>query len=103
VKLRAKLKARIGELTKPRELSVTPRGKAGMSNRNNTEVIAALRKAKARGEIPSLTFEYNPHTILFGKDPLYLRPKSGDLKRVAVKVRRSLRKAFGSKYTVRLV
>ena len=97
------LRESLRKLTKPREMSVTPRGKSGMSSRENTEVIAALRKAKARGEIPGLTFQYNPRTTLFGKDPLYLSPKNADLKQTAVKVRRVLQKSFGNRYSVKLL
>ncbi len=86
-----------------KEFAVSVKGKPGLTSKENSEVINALRQARVAGELPRLSFEYNPHPKLFGKDPLYLSPKTGDVKRVAVKVRTALRKRFGSKYSVHLV
>ena len=86
-----------------KEFAVSVKGKSGLSGKENSEVIAALRQAKAAGEIPRLSFEYNSHPKFFGKDPLYLSPKTGDVKRAAVKVRTALRKRFGDKYSVYMV
>ena len=86
---------------KPKEISIT-KGKQGLSKSENKEVITALRAARGREEIPALTFEYNRSPLFFGKDPLYLEPKTADLRRTAVKVRTVLRRAFGNKYSVHL-
>ena len=86
-----------------REFAVSVKGKSGLTSKENSEAINALRQAKVAGEIPGLLFEYNPHPKIFGKDPLYLSPKTGDVKRAAVQTRTALRKRFGSKYSVYLV
>ena len=87
---------------KPNCISIFPKGKVGMSGGENNEVLAILRRARARGELPSLTFEYNKHPRIFGKDPLYIYVKGASLGRTGVKIRTILRKAFGSKFLVRL-
>ena len=86
-----------------KEFAVAVKGKSGLSSKENKDVITALRQARTAGEIPGLSFEYNPHPKVFGKDPLYLSPKTGDVKRAAVQVRTALRKRFADKYSVYLV
>ncbi len=85
------------------EFAVSRMGKGGLSRQEISEVLATLKLAKAKGEIPPLTYEASSHSRLFGKDPIYLSPKSADLKRTAVKVRMLLRRKFGDKYSVYLV
>ncbi len=84
-----------------REITITRNGK-GLSKSEVNEVISTLRKAKAEGKLPSLTYEYNPRTLLFGKDPIYITPKTAPLERIGVKIRAILRGKYGSKYSVRL-
>lgn len=89
---------------KAKEFFVVPRGKMGMSSKENNEVLAVLRAARLRGELPPLQYEYNKHPTLWGKDPLYLHPKSGvDVARTGVRVRTVLRREFGSRFSVKLV
>jgi len=83
-------------------MSIT-RNSKGLSKSEVNEVLSSLKRAKAKGLLPSLSYEYNPHTLLFGKDPLYVKPKAAPLARTAVKVRQVLRSEHGSKYSVRLV
>ena len=87
---------------KPQEIAITPKGKSGMSGKDNDAVLVVLRKARAQGVLPAMSFEYNKHPRVFGSDPLYLLPKGADLKRTGVKVRSVIRQAFGDKYSVRL-
>ncbi len=85
-----------------KEFYITAAGKTGLSSKENDEVLSALRSARRESEIPELHYEYNKHPRIFGKDPVYLRPKSGSVKRTAVLVRKAIRKRFGNKYAVRL-
>lgn len=87
---------------KPSEIEITPKGKRGMSGKDNDAVLAVLRRARTQGVLPSMSFEYNRHPRIFGSDPLYLTPKGADLRRTAVKVRSVIRGAFGDRYSVRL-
>ena len=86
-----------------RKLSVTEKGKGGLSQNQAESILVALKQAKARGGLPPLSYEYNPHSRLFGRDPLYVWPKSGGAARVGVKIRNIIRGKFGGKYSVRLV
>lgn len=89
--------------SKPNYISIFPKGKAGMSGSESNEVLAVLRQARARGELPSFTFEYTKHPRIFGKDPLYIYAKGASPGRTGVKIRAIIRRAFGSKYSVRLI
>ena len=90
---------------KPKWISITPAGKAGMSRQQIDEVVATLRGARKADKIPLLSFEYNPHPRAFGADPLYLqlKTKGAGIARTGVKVRTVIRDKFGSKYSVKLV
>jgi len=78
-----------------------PKG-VGLSSREAKEVIDLVRQAKHAGEVPAMSYEYNPHSRFFGKDPVYFQPKTADLRRTAVKLRKVLRKRVGLIYNVRL-
>ena len=85
-----------------KEFVVNRKGKTGLSEQETDDILAVLRLAKQRGELPALEYERS-RSRLFGKDPIYLKPKSADLKRTAVRVRTLLRQKFGDKYSVYLV
>ena len=87
----------------PKEFAVSRKGMSGLAKQEITEVLSALRLAKTQGELPALSYEVNQHPGIFGKDPIYITPKSADSKRTAAKVRQILRRRFGDKYTVYLV
>ena len=97
------IKARAKRVMTPREIAVDRGGGKGLSSSEVDDALKVIRAAKAQGKLPAMTYEYNPHTRIFGKDPLYLKPKSADLRRTAVKVRTVLRAKYGSKYFVHLV
>ena len=84
-------------------ISIMEKGKGGLSGVQVTNILGILRQAKNKGVLPPLSYQYNPRTKLFGRDPLYVRPKSGSVMRVGVKVRNIIREKFGAKYSVRIV
>ncbi len=84
-----------------KEIAITVKGK-GLSKTEVKEVIAELKKARAADKLPPLSYEYNPHTTFFGKDPIYITTKDAPLERTGVKIRAILRSKFGSKYNVNL-
>jgi len=86
-----------------KEFAVSRKGKMGLTKQEIAEVLSAIRSARAKGEVPALSYETNQRPGIFGKDPIYLTPKSAELKRTAVKVRQVLKQRFGDKYTVYLV
>jgi len=89
-------------MAKVKEIAVTRKGKTGLSGEETKEVLSAIRSARGRGQLPAMSYEYNPHPRIFGKDPIYLIPKNADVKRTGVKVRAVLRQRFGDKYSVYL-
>ena len=90
-------------MKKVTEFAISRKGKLGLSSAENKEVLKALREWKDDGLIPSLTYKYNAHPGIFGKDSIYAKPKTGSVSRTAVIVRRLIRRTFSSKYTVYLV
>ena len=86
-----------------REIAINIKGRNGLAGIEIDEILETLREAKARGILPPLTYEANRRTRLFGKDPMYVRPKTGSLGRTAVKIRKVLRSQYGNKYSVRLL
>lgn len=97
------IKARAKRVMTPREIAVDRGGGKGLSNTEINEVLKVIRAAGQLRKLPEMTCEYRGHPRIFGKDPLYLKPKSADLRRTAVKVRTVLRAKYGSKYSVHLV
>ncbi len=97
-----KLRSKVKKAMAPREISISRPGGKGLSTPEIREVLASLSTAGRKGDVPRMTYRYNPHTTLLGKDPLFLRPKTADLARTAVKVRGVLRRQFGGKYLVHL-
>lgn len=98
-----KVKKKLKRIFRAREIAVNRKGKSGLSKAEISEVLSAIRSARRKGLLPDLTLVYNPHPDFLGKDPIYLKPKSADLKRTAVKVRAIIRTKFADKYDIYLV
>lgn len=93
---------------KTKEIFIDRKGAKGLAPIEIDEILATLREAKNKGLLPALTYEANRRTWLFGKDPMYVWPKSGitsklALGRIAVKIRKVLRSQYGPKYSVGLI
>ncbi len=99
----ARIKQIIRKVSKAKEISINIKGKSGLSRGQINEVLGVIREARNKDKLPAMSYEYNPHTLIFGKDPLYLKPKTASLSRTGVQVRRIIREHFGNKYTVQLV
>ena len=86
-----------------KKFAVSIKEKNGLTKQEIAEVLSVIKLARAKGELPALSYEVNQHPRIFGKDPVYLTPKLADVKRTAVKTRQVLKRKFGDKYTVYLV
>lgn len=94
------MRERLATLFKAKEFAINRPERTGLSKQQIEEVMRVLRSEKAKGNLPAMSFEYKLRPGLFGKGPIYVRPKNAELRRTVTKVRRILRGKFGSKYTV---